>query len=347
MPFNCHKRLARHPALKQTGRILLVPVVVIGLSWALAFSGKSQELEEQHDEVVAALAAGRVEIAVVKDAIFIGTVEDQIEPGTRPPAIVPIESRRAGVLLGAIDWSSPSAKVEWARLDKELPRMRSQQPSAGTPHLQQGEGEEATDIERIGQALLERLNEVAQNLHGKLDLAEDEPLAELLVADYVADYGPEVWRLSYRIRQQQERGDFWDTKVLRPRYAQLWPPEKGQPRTLLEVRYPAEGNTPSLLELLRHGDPQLNKIRLSNPEMAAAGDAFLHGESLKLISDGAFPFLRACLNTVTPSGAGQTIAAVGRDTGFRWILAPPPEAKKPGEIKERPSGAPTLIKPPS
>lgn len=347
MPFNSHARFAWRRVFRQLMPNVFAVVIVLGLTWANSTPGICQEVEGSGDEIVAGLAAGRVEIAVVKDAIFIGTVEKPIEPGTRPPMIVPIDSRRAAVLLGAVDWSSPSAKLELARLDKELPRLRSQFPSSNAPSLQLGEGEEATDIERIGQALLERLNSVARNLHAKLDVPEDEPLAELLIADYVGDYGPEVWLLSYRIRQEQQRGDFWDTRVLRPQYSQLWPPEKGQPRTLLEVRYPPESDTPSLLELLQKGDPGVTKIRLSDTQMAAAGEAFRQGDSMKITSAVAFPFLRACLNTLTPSGAGQTVAAVGRETGFSWIVPPPPEANKPGKTNERPPGAPSLIKPPS
>jgi hypothetical protein len=54
-------------------------------------------------ELVANLAAGRVIIAVVKDAILIATIENPIEADTRPPAPVEIESSRAGILLGPID----------------------------------------------------------------------------------------------------------------------------------------------------------------------------------------------------------------------------------------------------
>ena len=53
------------------------------------------------EEIVANLAAGRVIVAVVKDAIIIATVENPIESQTHPPIPVELNSRRAGVLFGA------------------------------------------------------------------------------------------------------------------------------------------------------------------------------------------------------------------------------------------------------
>ena len=58
---------------------------------ARAFRGAPQQTNDApHDEVVANLASGRVVIAVVKDAILIATIENPIEPETRPPTPVQI-----------------------------------------------------------------------------------------------------------------------------------------------------------------------------------------------------------------------------------------------------------------
>src|SRR5580658_9901052 len=62
--------------------------------------------EESSQEVVANLAAGRVEIVVAKDQIVIGTLQNPIEAGSVPPQIVEMAGRRAGILLGAVDWRS-------------------------------------------------------------------------------------------------------------------------------------------------------------------------------------------------------------------------------------------------
>src|ERR1700721_1044690 len=68
------------------------------------------------EEIVANLAAGRVIVAVVKDAIIIATVENPIESQTHPPIPVQLNARRAGVLFGAVDWFSPTSDQQFARL---------------------------------------------------------------------------------------------------------------------------------------------------------------------------------------------------------------------------------------
>jgi hypothetical protein len=303
--------------------------------------------ETPGDEIIANLAAGRVIIAVVKDAIIVGTVENPIEAGTYPPIPVPLASRRVGVILGAVDWFSVTSQQELARLDRELPRLHSR-TIPQDPRLQQPqEGTEATDIQAIGQGVLERLNQVAKNLHNKIDLPADEPIAELILADYIEGYGPEIWQAMFPLQQDPQRGDYWDTRVLRPRYFQFWPPEKGQPRTLVEFHYPPGDTSPTLLELLRQNDPRLVKIRESDAKLSHVADFLLHGESNKVPAADAIQFLRAALAATNPPNSRQTMAAIGAQTGFEWILPPPPEPKRPGQKQERPEGAPTLAKPPS
>ena len=131
--------------------------MIPGIAFAQETAGAPTE------EIVVNLASGRVVIAVVKDAILIGTVETPIEPQTHVPTPVELGSERAGILLGAVDWFSPSTQKTLARLDSELPHLHSDTPvqQAG-PHLAQSQGgDEAADIEVIGQNLLERLNELA------------------------------------------------------------------------------------------------------------------------------------------------------------------------------------------
>ena len=298
------------------------------------------------EEMVANLAAGRVIIAVVKDAILIATVENPIEADTRPPTPVLVSSERVGILLGADNWSSPSSKQEIAQLDEELPHLRSHLlPS--DPHLQaeQGGGE-ATDVEAIGQGLLERLNAVAQNLHGQVKLSANEPLTELILAGYVPTYGPDIWQLSYQIEQQEQDSDYWTTRVLRPSYLQFWPPEKGQPRTLLEFSYPSDNAPEPLLELLRRKDPRVQQIVASDPKMAEVASRFRQGESNKVLALDATQFLRAILSVIAAPNARETMSSIREQTGLEWILAPPAEPKAPGSRPERPPGAPSLMEAP-
>ena len=311
-------------------------------------AGAQEPPETPGDEIIANLAAGRVIVAVVKDAIILGTVEDPIEAGTHPPIPVPLASRRIGVMLGAVDWFSVTSQQELARLDRELPRLHSRSIPQD-PRLQQPqEGTEATDIQAIGQGVLERLNQVVKNLHNRIDLPADEPIAELILADYIEGYGPEIWQAMFPLQQDPQRGDYWDTRVLRPRYLQFWPPEKGQPRTLVEFHYPPGDASPTLIELLRQNDPRLVKLRdSSDANLSHVADSLLHGESNKVLAADAIQFLRAAIAAISPPNSRQTMAAVGAQTGFQWILPPPPEPKRPGQKQDRPEGAPTLAKPPS
>src|ERR1700683_1421412 len=95
-----------------------------------------QRQDAPRDEIIANLAAGRVIIAVVKDAILIATIENPIEPQTRLPAPVELNSKRVGIFLGAVEWISPSSQVEFARLDKDLPHLHGKVASI-SPQLQQ------------------------------------------------------------------------------------------------------------------------------------------------------------------------------------------------------------------
>ncbi|HYL69198.1 MAG TPA: hypothetical protein VEX69_08525 [Candidatus Limnocylindria bacterium] len=339
-PLNNACRFARSAASAAT----LVLVLLACLPHAQA----QEPTETPGDEIIANLAAGRVIIAVVKDAIIVGTVENPIEAGTYPPIPVPLGSRRMGVMLGAVDWFSVTSQQELARLDRELPHLHSRMIPQDPRLLQPQEGAEATDIQAIGQGILERLNQVVKPLHNKIDLPADEPVVELILADYIEGYGPEIWQAMFPLQQDPERGDYWDTRVLRPRYFQFWPPEKGEPRTLVEFHYPPGDTSPTLLDLLRKNDPRLVRVReSSDAQVSHVADSLLHGESNKVLAADAIQFLRAALAATSSPHSRQTMAAIGLQTGFEWILPPPPEPKRPGQKKERPEGAPSLANPPS
>jgi hypothetical protein len=344
--------VSRRPLRKLASRPygLAVGFVISTLSLTLGLNHTSSALrqnptDQPGEEVVANLAAGRVLIVVVKDAILIGTVENPIEAQTHPPTPVVLSEQRAGIILGAVDWFSPSSNTQIARLDRDLPHVRGHVKSTA-PKLAPGvEGNEATDIEFVGEGLGDRLNEVVKNLHAKLNLPEGEPLVQLAIADFVIGYGPEVWHVDYTIEQFPQRGDFWETRVHRPRFLQDWPPEKEQPRTLIEFDYPPVAATSTVLEMLRQKDPRLEKLSTSDPVMAAVASMLLKGISNKIASADATQFMRALLNALAPSNARETMASISLQSGFTWILPPPAEPKPTLKQKERPSDAPTLLKP--
>ena len=325
---------------------ILLLIATVCFTFATPPAAAQQVQDVPTEEVVVNFAAGRVVIAVVKDAILIATIENQIEPQTHPPIPVQMSGRRAGILLGAVDWFSPSSQLQLARLDTELPHLHGHFAVSG-PHISQVQTTaEASDIESVGQNLFERMNVVAGNLHGKLDWPPGEPVAQLILADYVQGYGPEVWQLSFKLTQEMQRLDYYDTHISHPTYLQSWPPEKGQPHTLMEFQYPPENATPTLLDLLRRKDPRFEKICASDSKMREVADYFLAGQSGKIIAADATQFLRAALAVLAPPNARQTMASIGLDTGFDWILRPPPEPKRAASQaeQERPADAPSLLK---
>jgi hypothetical protein len=328
-------------------RLFILACIAAAL-WAFPPFASAQEMPGQpQEEVVANLAAGRVVIAVVKDAILIGTIENPVEAQTRTPIPTQITSERVGIVLGADQWFSPSSHQEFARLDKELPHLR-RETAPTTPRLQPSQaGQEATDIQAVGQGVLERLNEVAPRLHTNINWPQGEPIVELILAGYLPAYGPEVWQLTYGIEQAPEHGEYWSTRVLRPRLLQIWPPEKGEPHTLVEFVYPPSDASPSLMDLLRKKDPRLEAICASDSKMREIAGRLLAGESGKITATDTLQFLRAAFNVIAPPNTHQTMAVLSVEKGFEWILAPPPEPKGPVQEKPREPGAPTLLKPPS
>ncbi len=138
-----------------------------------------------------------------------------------------------------------------------------------------------------------------------------------------------------------QRLDYYDTHVSHPAYLQFWPPEKGQPHTLVEFQYPPEKPAPTLLDLLRQKDPRMEKICASDAKMREVADRFLEGQSGKILAADATQFLRAALAVLAPQDARQTMAVIGVETGFEWILRPPPEPKRANAQPSNKKGPPT------
>ncbi|HUO33919.1 MAG TPA: hypothetical protein VMU43_02900 [Candidatus Acidoferrum sp.] len=301
--------------------------------------------ETPGEEMVANLAAGRVILLVAKDAIVIATVENPIEVQTHVPAPVRMSDSRVGIVLGAEDWFSPSARRQIARLDQELPRLRDfAQPKA--PHLGAvGSADEtATDLESIGRGVRRRATEIVQDLHGKIDLPPTETFLEVVVADYLSGYGPEIWQISYTLQQEELRDGFWQTSVSYPSFSQSYPPVKGQPHTLVEYSYPP-GSEPTLLDLLHQGDPRFSALRNSDKRMSDVLEKILAGDAQKIPAADASDFLHAAIEILAPPKARVTLSQIAEDGGFSWILPPPPEPKPQLTQPAHEQGAPSLLHP--
>lgn len=314
---------------------------------ALRTSPQSDAQSDSVQEIVANLDAGRAVIGVAKDGIVIATQENPIEPVTRPPAIVELAGDRVAVLFGAVDWWLPAEHRELAQIEIELPSLPTTEGAASP--LLRADSEvsgEAMDIERIAKRLHSHLNWIAGHIHGNLQLSPDEPIAEMLLADYAHDYGPEVWLVQYSFEQEPEQGDFWQTRAMQPQYTQLWPPEKGQPRGLVEVGYPSDAAAPTVEQLLRSDDPRIGRALAASSGLQQASEAVLNGEIGKLTAVDVAALLRAALGAIAPPNARMVEAEINKDQGIGWFIRPPALPVVPGTEQLRPPGAPSLAHPP-
>jgi hypothetical protein len=178
---------------------------------------------EHADEIVANLAGGRVIVHVARDKIVFAAIDLPVEPSSIPPRVLSIDRAHIGILLGASEWRIP-ADPKPVRLDKDFPQL-----SGKDPHFDVNPDEVAPDLDVIGVAFLERLRPLVSQLHHKIEFKPDEAIFEVVLIGFAPnDYGPEVWSIEYRIQQDEiaTRGDYWQTRLLRPRFTQLYPPEK-------------------------------------------------------------------------------------------------------------------------
>ena len=320
--------------------LFLLPLCICFHLWFFSPSAPAQESKQNP---VAGLAAGRVFLYVAGDGMVIGALEQNPKAGARPPVILPLSGSRIAILLGPVEWASSGSGQAPVRLDRELPRLANQ---AAPGRRQQPTPGQASDIEAIGVALLERLRALAGQLYTKVASRPDQPLVELLLVDITEDYGPEVWLVSYRVTQDALGNDYWRTRVLRPSYTQLYPPEKGQPRTLIEVCYPGDAPGPALLDLLNQNDPRLARLRTSDLPTTRAVERLASGQSNKATVDDAAVFLRAALPAIAGQDARLVMGVLREQRGFAWLLEPPEPPQSAEEGKPREPGAPTLRKKP-
>jgi len=296
-------------------------------------------------EVAVNLAEGRVVICAAKDGIILAAMDARGEADSRLPVVAAVGPLHAGVILGAVEWVQVESKDEPARLDVEFSRI-AEGALKNSASAKSSEG--ASEIEAIGVAVLERVRVLAGLLHNKINLGEDEPLIRVVLAGYVPDYGPEAWTLDYHVRQDALPNGYWRTRILRPSYNQIYPPEKGQPRTFIEVRYPPANRAtdePELLDLLRQNDSRLSKIREANPGASKSLAFVTEGQSQKSDAASDINFLKAALQAVAPPETKLTMANVDFDKGFQWVVQPPKSASPPpADAKPQEPGAPTLRK---
>ncbi|MGH9593321.1 MAG: hypothetical protein ACRD5L_09540, partial [Bryobacteraceae bacterium] len=306
----------------------------------LGLAAPAAKAQQSDQEIVANLAAGRVLLCVTRDSIIIGASADNVEPGSHAPMIVPMDAAHIAVVLGAAEWVEPGSGKPPVRLDEIVSHLRGVAGHA----MPITEANEAGDIEAVGIAFLEKIRPIVARMHHPLNLKPEEPLVELILVDYEKDYGPEAWLLSYTVRQRELENDYWDTLVMRPSFTQLYPPEKKQPKTVVEVSYPADPAGPTIADLLGQNDQRLASVRSSDPKVAQAAQQMLDGEANKAASDPATAFLRGALQATSAPDAKLALAVLHENDRFDWVIASPEPLPKINDTK-RDADAPTLRKP--
>ena len=296
----------------------------------------------QEDEIVANLAGGRVIIYVTRDSLVFGAIDHPLEAKSVPPRVASIDNSHIGIFFGASEWQIP-AQPKPIRLDRLVEYVQNSAPPGYRPP---GSGE--TDLETIGVNYLEKLRPLVSQLHHKIDLKPDEPLVEIVLIGYAPqDYGPEVWVIDYGAEQESvsSKGDYWQTHILRPRFTQLYPPEKHQAKTLIEMRFPADLPLVPLIGLIQQNDPRITHVISSDPRFSKIVEQLQHGQANRSSSQDAADFLRATL----PVLAGTSNFIEGKFSesgGFEWIVTPEEPVEK-AKDQDRPPDAPTLRRKPN
>jgi hypothetical protein len=305
---------------------------------ALAQIASAQE-RERGDEIVANLAGGRVIIHVARDKIIFAAIDQPVEANSVPPRVMSLDATHIGILLGASEWRL-TADPKPVRLDRDFPHISGKNPNyAADPE------EIAPDLDTVGVAFLERLRPLVSQLQHKIEFKPDEALFEVVLVGFAPDdYGPEVWTIEYRIQQEEiaTRGDFWQTRLLRPRFTQLYPPEKHAPKTLVEVRYPVsvQPQEPSLQQLIQGNDPEIDNLSHGEPKFSKLLEQIDRGQANKAVSQDATDFLRAALPLI--AGKSKFILGTMNEGGFDWVVPPDEPVEKAKEDKNRPPEAPSL-----
>ncbi|HEV2386190.1 MAG TPA: hypothetical protein VGS20_02940 [Candidatus Acidoferrales bacterium] len=317
---------------------LLLLLAAVGLAATVVLAaGRQDQAEEQVNEIVANLASGHVTLFAAHDGVVVATIGSQFEPGNLPPLIVPMTGSELVVVLGAVDWVEPTAHQPLFRLDAALPGL-AHGTTGNAPRLSAETG--LSDPEQVALSVLEPLRAAARNLHAQLDLPADLPLAELVfVHQPTNESAPDIWDLSYPLKQTFLQQNFWDTEVERPRPIELYPDPENK-NGLLEIRYPTDDRSPGLIDWLSKPAGRLLQDVQLDPKMAKAQQEIAGGDARKTRLAQLVPLVKMTLEAMAPASTGRAMAVLDWDRGFSWVIQPPTTARPQGP--SRLPGAPTL-----
>jgi len=156
-----------------------------------------------------------------------------------------------------------------------------------------------------------------------------------------------VWVVEYRLGQEQvaTRGDYWQTRIQRPRFTQLYPPEKHAPRTIVESRYPRGAKGSTLAELIQGNDPNITHLGSGEPRFAKVLENVRGGQAQKAAPIDSADFMRAALPLIA-GNASFVLGTMDERRGFEWMVPPEEPVEKAQEDKNRPPDAPSLRRTP-
>jgi hypothetical protein len=317
---------------------------VLSIAAAMLLTLPFCRAQDQHeDEIVANLAGGRVIAHVSRELISFAVIDHPIEANSHPPRVMSLDAAHVGVLFGAAEWQL-AADPKPVRLDHNFERITKQDPRY---HAYPDDTE--PDLDSIGVGFLERLRPLVGQLHNKLNFGAEDPIFEVVIIGYAPNYGPEVWQVDYRIEQEElgARGkDYWQTRVLRPRFTQLYPPEgKKSPRTLVETSFPADIAGTGLDALILRDDPRIARLRAADPKFAKVLSEISNGQAQKAADADATNLLRAMVPLIA-GDARFVLGTIGESEGFEWVVAPEEPIEKTIPDKNAPPEAPTLRRKP-
>lgn len=319
-----------------------ISLLVLAIAILCGCPRAAAQTQDAENEIIANIAGGRVIVHVTKDDVMVfAAVNQPVEAGSVPPRVMQLDATHIGILLGASEWRVP-ADPKPIRLDLDNQRVGASDTRHRAPDPTGAE----PDLETIGVEFLERLRPLTSQLHHKIEVASDEPVFEIVVIGFAPNrYGPEVWTVEYRVQQEQVgiRAEYWQTRILRPRFTQLYPPEKHAPRTIVEERYPTNAKEPTVMQLIQGNDPRIAQLRSGEPRFAKVLEMVDRGQAQKAVSLDSADFMRALL----PLLAGKSTFVLGtmdEQRGLDWIVPPEEPVEKTKDDKDRPPEAPSLRK---
>lgn len=101
-----------------------------------------------------------------------------------------------------------------------------------------------------------------------------------------------------------------------------------------------------MASLITGGNAHVTQAIAGTQGMQQVSAAILEGQIQKQSAVDVAQFLRTCLDAAKAPNARMVEAEVNEKRGVGWFVRPPAETEAAGSERARPTGAPSLRKPP-